>query len=124
MIQIGIVGVGKQGAALFPDAVRAILEISDVNSTLVNDPLPTISIQGEGRSILGPVKWNGTLRCDQNASTAMVEVPDFALNSALIRDLVKREKILPEKEIDEVLDLRKMTEIGVPGGQHGGASVG
>ncbi|HVF40822.1 MAG TPA: aspartate ammonia-lyase, partial [Gemmatimonadaceae bacterium] len=38
----------------------------------------------------------------------------------LIRDLVKREKILPDAEIDEVLDLRKMTEIGVPGGAHGG----
>ena len=36
----------------------------------------------------------------------------------LIRDLVKRDKILPDDEIDEVLDLRKMTEIGVPGGKH------
>ena len=36
----------------------------------------------------------------------------------LIRDLVKRDKILPENEVDEVLDLRKMTEIGVPGGKH------
>jgi len=36
----------------------------------------------------------------------------------LIRDLVKRDKILPPDEIDEVLDLRKMTEIGVPGGKH------
>ncbi len=35
--------------------------------------------------------------------------------NVLIRDLVKREKILPAAEIDEVLDLRKMTEIGVPG---------
>ena len=34
----------------------------------------------------------------------------------LIRDLVKRDKILPADEVDEVLDLRKMTEIGVPGG--------
>src|SRR4051812_27710030 len=42
----------------------------------------------------------------------------------LIRDLVKREKVLPPKEIDEVLDLRKMTEIGVPGGTHGGVSSG
>ena len=33
----------------------------------------------------------------------------------LIRDLVRQEKILPEDQIDEVLDLRKMTEIGVPG---------
>jgi aspartate ammonia-lyase len=44
--------------------------------------------------------------------------------NVLIRDLVKREKVLPPKEIDEVLDLRKMTEIGVPGGAHGGAASG
>jgi aspartate ammonia-lyase len=44
--------------------------------------------------------------------------------NVLIRDLVKREKVLPAKEIDEVLDLRKMTEIGVPGGKHGGFSSG
>lgn len=36
----------------------------------------------------------------------------------LIRDMVKRDKILPDAEVDEVLDLRKMTEIGVPGGKH------
>src|SRR5688572_28219211 len=36
----------------------------------------------------------------------------------LIRDLVKREKVLPDEQIDDVLDLRKMTEIGVPGGAH------
>ena len=39
--------------------------------------------------------------------------------NVLIRDLVKREKVLPDDEIDEVLDLRKMTEIGIPGGKHG-----
>jgi len=42
----------------------------------------------------------------------------------LIRDLVRREKVIPDEEIDEVLDLRKMTEIGVPGGKHGGVSAG
>jgi aspartate ammonia-lyase len=36
----------------------------------------------------------------------------------LIREMVKRDKVLPEKEVDDVLDLRKMTEIGVPGGKH------
>jgi aspartate ammonia-lyase len=36
----------------------------------------------------------------------------------LIRDMVKREQLLPADQIDEVLDLRKMTEIGVPGGAH------
>jgi aspartate ammonia-lyase len=42
----------------------------------------------------------------------------------LIRDLVRREKVLPEEQIDEVLDLRKMTEIGVPGGAHGAVAAG
>jgi aspartate ammonia-lyase len=40
----------------------------------------------------------------------------------LIRDMVKRDKILPPDEIDDVLDLKKMTEIGVPGGKHGVAA--
>jgi aspartate ammonia-lyase len=35
--------------------------------------------------------------------------------NVLIGDLVRREKVLPPGEIDEVLDLRRMTEIGVPG---------
>jgi aspartate ammonia-lyase len=37
----------------------------------------------------------------------------------LVRDMVRRDKLLPEDQIDDVLDLRKMTEIGVPGGKHG-----
>ena len=44
--------------------------------------------------------------------------------NVLIRDLVKREHVIPDSEIDDVLDLRKMTEIGVPGGGHGGVSAG
>jgi aspartate ammonia-lyase len=44
--------------------------------------------------------------------------------NVLIRDLVKREEVLPPDEIDDVLDLRKMTEIGVPGGKHGGVAAG
>jgi aspartate ammonia-lyase len=42
----------------------------------------------------------------------------------LIRDMVRQEKLLPEDQVDEVLDLKKMTEIGVPGGKHGSASAG
>jgi aspartate ammonia-lyase len=37
----------------------------------------------------------------------------------LIREMVKRDQLLPDAQIDEILDLRKMTEIGVPGGEHG-----
>src|ERR1043165_1584097 len=42
----------------------------------------------------------------------------------LIRDMVKRDKLLPAEKIDDVLDLRKMTEIGIPGGKHGPMSAG
>jgi aspartate ammonia-lyase len=42
----------------------------------------------------------------------------------LIRDLVTREQVLPPDQIDDVLDLRKMTEIGVPGGKHGAVAAG
>jgi fumarate hydratase class II/aspartate ammonia-lyase len=33
--------------------------------------------------------------------------------------MVMRDQVIPADEIDDVLDLRKMTEIGVPGGAHG-----
>ena len=42
----------------------------------------------------------------------------------LIREMVKRDAILPPAEADAVLDLRKMTEIGVPGGAHGMVAAG
>jgi aspartate ammonia-lyase len=42
----------------------------------------------------------------------------------LIRDLVRAEGILPPGQVDEVLDLKKMTEIGVPGGAHGAVAAG
>jgi aspartate ammonia-lyase len=44
--------------------------------------------------------------------------------NTLISELVHREKVLPDDQIEETLDLRKMTEIGVPGGKHGGVSAG
>jgi aspartate ammonia-lyase len=42
----------------------------------------------------------------------------------LIRELVKRDGVIPADEVDQVLDLRKMTEIGVPGGKHGAVGAG
>ncbi len=42
----------------------------------------------------------------------------------LIREMVKRDKVLPDAEIDAVLDLKKMTEIGVPGGKYGASAGG
>jgi aspartate ammonia-lyase len=42
----------------------------------------------------------------------------------LIRDLVKRDGILSAEEADAVLDLMKMTDIGVPSGKHGAVAAG
>jgi aspartate ammonia-lyase len=44
--------------------------------------------------------------------------------NVLIRELVTKERVLPPDQIDDVLDLRKMTEIGVPGGKHGAVAAG
>jgi aspartate ammonia-lyase len=44
--------------------------------------------------------------------------------NVLIRDLVRRDGVIPADEIDSVLDLRKMTEIGVPGGSKGTVAGG
>jgi aspartate ammonia-lyase len=42
----------------------------------------------------------------------------------LIRELVKRDGIVSPEEADAILDLRKMTEIGVPTGKQGSAAAG
>jgi len=42
----------------------------------------------------------------------------------LIREMVRNEGTIPADQIDDVLDLRKMTEIGVPGGKHGAVAAG
>ena len=42
----------------------------------------------------------------------------------LIRELVTRDEVIPADEIAGVLDLRKMTEIGVPQGKHAAVAGG
>lgn len=42
----------------------------------------------------------------------------------LIRELVTREHLLPEGDVDTVLDLRRLTDIGVPAGEHGSVAGG
>lgn len=42
----------------------------------------------------------------------------------LIRELVRRDGVLPADEIPVVLDLHRLTDIGVPGGSHGASAGG
>ena len=48
-------------------------------------------------------------------SNAAVIAKRSVAEGVLIRDLVKAEGVLPADQVDSVLDLRRMTEIGVPG---------
>ena len=67
-------------------------------------------------------------------ATALMPVIGYAAAAALakrsvaegtlIRDLVRREHVLNDGDIDAVLDLRRMTDIGVPSGPHGAPSAG
>ncbi|MCC6242005.1 MAG: aspartate ammonia-lyase [Gemmatimonadaceae bacterium] len=67
-------------------------------------------------------------------ATALMPVIGYASAAALakrsvaegtlIRDLVRRERVLPADAVDAVLDLRRMTDIGVPRGPHGVPSAG
>jgi fumarate hydratase class II len=41
---------------------------------------------------------------------------EAAKNYESVRDVVKRRGLLPEDQLDEVLDVREMTEPGIPGG--------
>ena len=73
---------------------------------------------------------------ERSAALATALAPQIGYSSAaeiskrsvkegvLIRELVKRDKILPDDQIDDVLDLKKMTEIGVPGGKFGASAGG
>jgi aspartate ammonia-lyase len=62
----------------------------------------------------------GTALAPQIGYAAAAELTKRSVKEGvLIRDLVKREGVLPPEEIDKVLDLRKLTEIGIPGGKHG-----
>ena len=56
---------------------------------------------------------------------AAAEISKWSVKEGLlIRDLVKQAGSIPADEIDAVLDLRKMTEIGVPSGKHAVAAGG
>lgn len=67
-------------------------------------------------------------------ATALMPVIGYAAAAALakrsvaegtlIRDLVRRERLLDADEVDAVLNLRRMTDIGVPSGPHGTPSAG
>ena len=73
------------------------------------------------------------LECGQNRPSAMPQIgyaraAELSKRSVkeglLIRDLVTRDQVIPAEDIAGVLDLRTMTEIGVPRGTHSASTGG
>jgi hypothetical protein len=82
--------VVQQGTIVFEDRCASpatpLLEIKDVSLTVVNDPVPMISIDGGGRAdVLGPVRISARLRRDTGAGNFQVELASIPIGPALVQ---------------------------------------
>ncbi len=81
----------QQGTIVFEDRGIApgggpLLEIKDVNLTVVNDPLPTLNIDGTGcTDLLGPVRLSGRVRRDSGAFNLEMALPSIPVGPALVQ---------------------------------------
>jgi hypothetical protein len=65
-----------------------LLEVRDVELTLRNDPLPTLTLEGAGQSdVAGPVRFSARLHRETNAATVQLELPEIPLGPALVQRL-------------------------------------
>jgi len=83
--------VVRQGTVIYEDRsggqVRPPLELRDMNLTVVNDPAPRIAFHGNGTTLLGAVKWTGTLQRNDNQLSLGVEVPAYAVTPPIMEQL-------------------------------------
>src|SRR3954447_3754418 len=84
----------RQGTVTFEDRAAGtgpLLEVREVQLSLINDPLPTLRVEGSGTiDVLGPVRFRGTITRATFAADLTVELPDVPVN----RDLVARAALL------------------------------
>lgn len=65
-----------------------LLEIKEVNLTIVNDPLPTLILSGGGQTdALGAVRIHARFHRPSNAVSAVVELPEVPVGPPLLRRL-------------------------------------
>jgi hypothetical protein len=70
------------------DVGKPIVEIRNVNLTLLNDPLPQLVVEGDGLTdVLGAVKVTATLQRVGGALTAGVGLSDIPVGPALVQRL-------------------------------------
>ena len=80
----------RAGKLIFEDRAAGpgvpVLEINDLQMTLLNDPLPIITIEGTGEvDIFGPIRLRGTLNRATNAAHLEIDQPDISVNEELWR---------------------------------------
>jgi hypothetical protein len=70
-----------------PGVSPAPVEIKDVSLTIINDPMPTLNIEGAGTSELGPVQISAAYQRATNAVKASLEAPVVPFGPALVQRL-------------------------------------
>ncbi len=84
--------VVQQGTIVYEDRAAApgtpLLEIKDVNLTVVNDPPPTLTVEGAGKvDVLGPVRITGRLRRDTGEANFDVQLASVPVGPVLVERL-------------------------------------
>src|SRR5207249_1184633 len=69
-------------------APHPILEIKDVNLTIINDPLPILRIEGAGQTDLaGPIQLTARIHRSNGESGVIVETPAIPVGPVLVQRL-------------------------------------
>ncbi|MFO0876359.1 MAG: AsmA-like C-terminal region-containing protein [Gemmataceae bacterium] len=87
----------RGGSLLFEDESLSsvpILEIHDLQLTMVNDPLPTLQFEGSGRcKLLGPIRFRASVPRVSLAATVDLELPGITIDGDFVQRL---REIAPE----------------------------
>jgi hypothetical protein len=80
----------RQGTILLEDQTAApglpLIEIRNVSFTLINDPLPTLQLEGSGETdVLGPIQFSASIPRATLAAHLEVHLPVVSVGSELVR---------------------------------------
>ncbi|HEY7428036.1 MAG TPA: hypothetical protein VH682_27630, partial [Gemmataceae bacterium] len=79
----------RRGSILIEDrsvsANSSLMEVKDVNLTIVNDPLSTLVIEGTGQTdVVGPVQIHARFHRPSDATSAAITLPEVRVGPALV----------------------------------------
>lgn len=79
----------RKGTVQFEDRVgmvqRPLLELHDLSWTSLNDPLPRVSIEGQGNCLLGALKFSGSFQRTQSLLTMVLELPSYTITPEVVQ---------------------------------------